>query len=279
MPAQPSSQFWESEDDESALERLERASSDVVFLSASGRVLSSSINLKKTFSNLMEIIIPVFADCCVVSLIDAQGEASRLALKHQHRDKDAILRLIDRRFPMRPDFTGGMPLAIKNRKAVLATRLNLANVEDPELSTLIREVGLRSYMALPLILENGKLIGAVWFGLSESPNRQFTQDDLSLAAQLTQIAAQAIHNSSKHEAAIDKIDKFELERQIREDFIRKQVHDVKTPLTAAALQLQLAHRPGFSGEKVQNLAEMARTNIYRVVDIINNLIPKTEEKP
>jgi GAF domain-containing protein len=257
--------------DQDALDRLERASADVVFLSESGRILSSSINLQETFRNLAEVVVPQFADCCAVLLIDEKGNLRRLALKHVEPTKDSILQSLNDRFPFRPDLEGGMAQAVRTRKPIWVPSVNQKEVDDPLFANLIHKLDLKSYIATPMIV-NGKLIGAAWFGKSEPPESHFVSDDVALAEELTRLAAQAIHNASLHQSSMNELERHRLEKRIREDFIRRQVHDIKTPLTAALLQIGLVAKKYFPNADENDPARKAVNNINRAVKIINNLL-------
>lgn len=252
-----------------SLERLERASADVVFLSAASRVLASSIDLKKTFAHLTEIIVPSFADCFNVSLLEPGGPIKRLALKHVVPRKHEALLELDRKTPLHQESPYPSSTVIRTREPILVSKVTPEFLES-DWGKGLAGIGLLSFIALPMIIGNA-VIGAIWFGITEDPKRSYDQDDLRLAIDLTALATQAIHNARLHHSALSELERRDVSGRIREDFIKRQIHDINTPLTTATLNLDLMIRNLSLDPATSALADNARINIRRAVEMVGNL--------
>jgi GAF domain-containing protein len=252
-----------------SLERLERASADVVFLSKAARVLASSIELKNTFAHLTEIIVPSFADCFNVSLLERSGKINRLALKHIDPRKNEALLELDRKTPLNQDSPYPSSTVIRTREPILVSKVAPEFLER-DWGKGLAEIGLLSFIALPMITGN-TVIGAIWFGITEEPKRSYDQDDLRLAIDLTALATQAIHNASLHDSALNELERRAVSEKIREDFIKHQIHDISTPLTTATLHLDRMIQNLSLDPATSALADKARINIRRAVEMVGNL--------
>jgi signal transduction histidine kinase len=101
---------------------------------------------------------------------------------------------------------------------------------DAEHLRLIRELGIRSAMVVPL-LAGGRTLGAISFVASESA-RRYGAEDLDLAQALASRAAQAVDNALLFRQARDAI-------KVRDDFLYTISHDLKNPLGAIKGYAQL----------------------------------------
>lgn len=254
-----------------SLESLNRAAAHVTFLSEAGRVLSSSIVLQDTFRNLAEVVVPAMADACAITFLKREGTMERVILSHADKTKERRLLELDARYPLLPESMSGMPLAIRTGTTEVITSIPPDRLlAETGLRVLVEEIGLRSYITTPMVLEDGKVIGAIWLGISEG-RRSFSEDDLPLAKDLALLAAQAVRNARLHEKAVNEAERRAVLFKIREDYVRKQTHDLKTPLTAALLLTGLIERASQDSPKITELSRKATENIHRVTAMINNM--------
>lgn len=257
---------------------VDRLAEQLVFLSDAGKTLSASLDVKLTFNHLVKLIVPYLADWCTVSLVKSNGEIERIASLHADKNKDNLVKQLEHRYPPNRNSPIGPPFVIRTGKSEFVETLN----ENPkqvlkgysrseELANLFNEIGVISYMTIPMILKKDrKVIGAIWFAYSDS-GRHYTRNDLYLAQDLTAIAAQAVYNSTLYGKAIDDTERLQGEKAIRESYIQHQIEDIKTPLTAAMLMIQMLPKMCSTSEKISELSMKAAASIQKAVQILENL--------
>ena len=169
------------------------------FLVDAATVLSSSLDVDETLGRVAELIVPRIADWCLVELLDG-GVTRQIALRHQDPSKLELARRIRERFPARPDSPAQRALHAGEPRLIREIDERTLNelTEGPEHLELVRELGMRSAMAVPMIARS-RVLGAITFVSAES-GRTFGEDDLEMAEQLAERAALAIDNARLFEA-------------------------------------------------------------------------------
>jgi PAS domain S-box-containing protein len=167
------------------------------FLAEAGRVLSSSLDYEQTLRSVARLAVPALADWCAVDVLSEDGELRRLAVQHQDPDKVRLVREIEERWPTPPDAAYGVPHVVRTGEPEIAADipdpLLEASAVDDEHLRLVRELGLRSYLCVPLVAR-GKVLGALSLVHAES-GRRYGPADLALAEELARRAAVAIDNA------------------------------------------------------------------------------------
>ncbi len=169
-------------------------------LAESGRILASSLDYEQTLRNVAEIAVPALADFCGVDLLDEYGVLARVAAAHRDpRGRDFARRLLD--IPhVSPDsahparrvlLTGTTELYADVREIQLD-----AFSRDPVHGELLRELGVRSLMLVPMRVP-ARTIGVMTLA-SVSLGRRLDHDEVELAEQLGRRAAVAVENSRLH---------------------------------------------------------------------------------
>jgi signal transduction histidine kinase len=107
------------------------------------------------------------------------------------------MQLLQERYPARADGSQSVNEGIRKGQPVLGPEISeeqlRAVAQNEEHLGLLRELGLRSYLSVPLI-HRGTVLGALSLGSAES-RRRFTEADLVLAQEIARRAATAIDNA------------------------------------------------------------------------------------
>jgi PAS domain S-box-containing protein len=176
---------------------LRRAEESRQLLSEAGAVLASTLDYEATLASVARLAVPRLADWCSVYLTDAGAGLRRIAVAHADPEKVRWAEEMARRYPPDPGDPRGVGGVIRSGEPVLVPDVPeemLASVaRDPEHLALLRDLGLRSVMIVPLVAR-GRTLGAVTFVAAES-GRRYGPDDLALAQELGRRAAMAVDNA------------------------------------------------------------------------------------
>ncbi|MFL5382761.1 MAG: MHYT domain-containing protein [Longimicrobiaceae bacterium] len=172
----------------------ERASA---FLAEASRVLASSLDYETTLRAVARLAVPELADWCAVDLLAEGGGVQRVAVEHPDPAKVTFVHQLEERYPSNPGSDYGLHAVLRTGQAQMMSDipdelLSAAAVDDEHLA-LIRELGLRSYIVVPLRARE-RLLGAITLVHAES-GRRYHAADLALAEELARRAAVAIDNA------------------------------------------------------------------------------------
>jgi PAS domain S-box-containing protein len=172
------------------------------YLAEAGQLLASSLDYEQTLERVARMIVPRLADWCGIDMVDEQGDVVNVAVAHVDPAKVEMAHDLRERYPPDMEATTGVPAILRGGPAELypeiPDELLVAGAVDEEHLRIIREVGIRSAMAVPMRL-GGQTIGVISFVTSES-GRVFDEDDLAFAEDLALRAATAVQNARLYAA-------------------------------------------------------------------------------
>jgi PAS domain S-box-containing protein len=167
------------------------------FLAEASTTLASSLDYETTLKTVARLAVPHFADWCGVDMANADGTLNRLAVSHIDPEKISWAHEIYRRYPPEQSEPQGIYNVLRTGTSEfypdIPDELLAAGARDEEHLQIMREIGLRSAMVIPL-KARGKVLGVITFVKTESGNR-FTPENLALAEDLASRAALAIDNA------------------------------------------------------------------------------------
>jgi PAS domain S-box-containing protein len=175
------------------------------FLVEAGAVLAASLNYRSTLTAVAKLAVPRIADWARVDVIE-EGRLRTLAVEHVDPKKVELAFELARRYPESPDAEQGPPLVVRTGKSELATEISeerLAELAQDDFHLgLVRELGVQSYMCVPL-LAHGEVLGVISLVAAES-GRRYAPDDLALAEELARRAGTAIENAQLYREAEER---------------------------------------------------------------------------
>jgi PAS domain S-box-containing protein len=179
-------------------ETQRRLADDQRFVAEASELLASSLEYERTLTNVANLAVPRFADWCAIDIVEADGALGRLAVAHVDPSKVRLANELAEKYPPDPDAPYGVPNVIRTGRPELFAEIDdellvQATSETPELLTLLRELGLRSSMCVPLIARD-RVLGAMTFISAES-GRHYDEHDLAIALDLARRAATAVDNA------------------------------------------------------------------------------------
>jgi PAS domain S-box-containing protein len=177
------------------------------FLAESSEVLSSSLDYRTTLASVARLAVPTLADWCAVDIVGDDGALERLAVEHLDPEKITLAYRLEEQYPPDPGSPDGVREAIRTGQPQMMSEIPEELVEaaarDEEHREMLRKLGLRSYMVVPLVAR-GKTLGAITFVTAES-GRTYGEADLELASELARRAALAVDNAWLYEEAQKEI--------------------------------------------------------------------------
>ncbi|OLD98431.1 MAG: hypothetical protein AUG91_09160 [Actinobacteria bacterium 13_1_20CM_4_69_9] len=166
------------------------------FLVEAGAVLAASLNYHSTLAAVARLAVPRIADWARVDVVE-DGALRTLAVEHVDPKKIELAFELARRYPERPEAEQGPPLVLRTGKSELATEIGeerLAELAQDDFHLgLVRELGLQSYMCVPLVA-HGEMLGVISLVSAES-GRRYGPDDLALAEELARRVGTAVENA------------------------------------------------------------------------------------
>ncbi len=172
-------------------------------LNEANNVLLSSLDHQITLQEIAHLLVPAFADYCRIALVDEQQQIKEIAMNHIDPEKIALVAALYERYKDRARATYGLQKILQTGQPELISNVSESVGEAiqvlPELLTIIKTLGLQSYMGVPL-LARGKTIGAIIFS-SVQLHRYYTPDDLSFAQELAHRITLVLENARLHREA------------------------------------------------------------------------------
>jgi PAS domain S-box-containing protein len=247
------------------------------FLARASEILSASLDYERTLAELAHIVVPELADWCAVDILGEDGQLRQLAVAHVDPAKVRLARALTERYPPDPNAATGVPNVLRTGEPEIYTEISdellVASAVDDEHLRIIRELGLKSALIVPLVAR-GHTLGALSL-LSAESRRRYREADLALANELARRAALAVDNARLHRAALAARDAAQLANEAKSRFLAVMSHEFRTPLNAIAGYAELL-RMGLRGpvtsEQVQDLdriAQSERTLLSLINDILN----------
>lgn len=173
------------------------------FLAEASHVLSSTLDFTKTLQHLARLAVPRIADWCAVYAVDSHGVLQPVEVAHTDPAKVELAMEMRRRFPpSRHDRHGAYEVLRTGHSEFvreISSELMAEAKLEPQQLDMLRELGLRSVMTVPL-RARGRTFGVIQFVSAES-GRLFDIDDVAFAEDLAVRAAFAADNARLYQMA------------------------------------------------------------------------------
>ncbi|MEH2208180.1 MAG: PAS domain S-box protein [Nostoc sp.] len=159
-------------------------------------LLSTSLDYEQTLEQIAKISVPQLADWCSVDILNEDGSIRRLPIAHADPSKAELARKLQEYVT---DYKGASVITrvLQTGQSELISEVSdsllVASTQNQEHLELVRQLGMKSVMIVPLIAK-GRVLGTISFVTAES-NRRYDRTDLTLATDITHRAALAVENA------------------------------------------------------------------------------------
>jgi PAS domain S-box-containing protein len=237
------------------------------FLADASAVLATLTDEASSLQKVATLAVPQFADWCAVDTANEKGVLRRVAVAHVDPQKVRLAHELHRRWPPDPNETTGVYEILRTGQPELVPDITdgmlEARVRDKELLGIIRELGLRSYIGVPLSVR-GKAIGVITFISAES-GRRYDANDLAAAEELARRAAVTLQNAHLYEAVL------EADRR-KDEFLATLAHELRNPLAPIRNTLYLLKTLGPAGANLDRAIEVMERQVHHLIRLVDDLL-------
>jgi PAS domain S-box-containing protein len=177
-----------------------RARSQLRFLAEASRELDATLDFDATLRRVASLAVPQIADLCIVD-VQRDGRLQRMAWAAADEETQAALDELIALQPETPQEAPAASVVISAAGPQLVEHVTEDVLRqfaggDDERMAILRRVGLRSMIAVPL-LARGRVIGAM--SLATQRRTPFHDEDLAIAMELARRAGVALDNARLYE--------------------------------------------------------------------------------
>lgn len=265
------------------IEEQKRAEALVRFQAEAGRELASSLDYRTTLRNVARMVVPVLADWCAIDVLEPDGSLRRVEVVHSDPEKEALGHELHRRWPPDPRATQGVPQVIRSGEPEwfreIPDELLVASIPDPELLAIMRDLGLRSALTVPMVARD-RTLGAITLVYAES-ERRYGEAEVESAMELARRAGLAVDNARLYTESVER--ERQLEATLRalgrsnrdlDQFAYVASHDLKAPLRGIANLSQWIEEdlgPAVT-PTIRDHLQLLRGRVHRMESLIEGIL-------
>ncbi len=254
---------------------LKAAEENTRLLADAGETLGASLDYHDTLRNLAAVLVPRLADWYAVDLITEAGTLEREAAYHPDPARVALASEIFNHYPPRRSDRFGAWHVLATRQPEWAAEITeevlLAVAHSPEHLGLLRALGLRSYMCVPLVARRTP-IGVMTLVQAES-GRRYGAADVELVQELARRVAVAVDNARLFQ-------QLRAEDRRKDEFLATLAHELRNPLAPirTGLALLRAAPDAATSERTRQVIDRQLAHMVRLIDDLLDLSRVTRGK-
>ena len=247
------------------VQRRSREQSDL--LAAATAALAGSLDYHETLRRIAQLAVPQVADWCAVDIEREDGGVERVALAHVDGVKAVKARELQRKYPPDPKSSSGIHEVLRTGVPILVSEVTDVMLErrarNPEHLAGLRELGVRSYMSVPLRAHN-RTLGVLTFVAGES-GRRYDVMDLQFAQDLASRVAMAVENARAYEETLRA-------NRLKDEFLATLSHELRTPLNAILGYARMIKSGMVNPARLPRAVEIIHKNSVALTKIVEDVL-------
>jgi signal transduction histidine kinase len=206
------------------------------FLASASKDLSMSLDQDGTRDVVRRRSLPREGTWCIVDVIESNGGLHRLAVIHPDASKQALASTLTNEWsPLPGDTIGAASIATDwSRTPTVITHDSgealRAAAHGAENLAILKKLGFGALLVVPLVIR-ATVIGAITF-VTRYGDPPFSQDEITLASDLTDRCAMALENARLYQQADALRATANAANVAKSEFLRNISHELRTPLNA-----------------------------------------------
>ena len=254
---------------------LKIAQENTRLLADAGETLGASLDYQSTLQNLARVVVPRLADWYAVDLVTETGALERVSVHHPDPARVALANDLFTRYPPRRSDNRGVWHVFDTGEpewlAEITDELLEQGAQDPEHLEILRGLGLRSYICVPLVAR-GRTIGVLTLVRAES-GRPYKPSDVALALDVGRRAAAAVDNAQLYQRLRE-------EDRRKDEFLATLAHELRNPLAPLRTGLSLLQGSKDRGvvRRTHEIMDRQLTHMVRLIDDLLDLSRVTRGK-
>ncbi|MFB2891802.1 PAS domain-containing protein [Aerosakkonemataceae cyanobacterium BLCC-F50] len=244
------------------------------FLSEASAVLASSLDYQTTLEQVAKLAVPKLGDWCTVHIVEEDGAISQIAVAHKDPAKLEWAEKIRHKYPVNREDPRGAALTLRTGESDLIPDISdemlVQGARDPEHLEILRSVGFKSVMTVPLRTQT-RILGVISF-ISAEFGRRYDATDLQLAEELAYRASLAIDNAQLYQGAQRDRAKAEAANRIKDEFLAVLSHELRSPLNPILGWTKILRTKRLDPAKTEQALETIERNAKLQAQLIEDLL-------
>jgi PAS domain S-box-containing protein len=249
-------------------------------------VLTETLDLDLMLERLARLMVPSLADWCMIHLMEADGQLSRVAASHVDPAKEALVQQL--RHPPDPNASSDVWQVLRTRQPLLVPDVGPTGMEsyarDPEQREVIHTLGPRSSLLVPLVA-HGRALGTLTMVAAES-GRRYGKHDLARAEEIARRASLAIDSARLYQAVRQELaERQRLEQALqqrvaelaqadrqKDEFLAMLAHELRNPLAPIRNAVELFKQWGPSEPRMIRACEIIERQVRQQARLLDDLL-------